>query len=145
MKSAYSVRARSRANPDAVFSTLVRAGTWPAWSPIDSVEVDHGDPDSAQGPGDVRSFRTGRVVSRERIVELAEDRRFVYENLSGPFRDYRGTIDLEQLPEGGTAIAWSAHFTPKLPLSGWFWRWYLTRYMQRMADGLAKFAENGGR
>jgi hypothetical protein len=29
---------------------------------------------------------------------------------------------------------------PKLPGTGWFWAWYLGRFVQRMADGLAGYA-----
>ncbi len=115
--------------------------TWPVWSPIDSVEFEGGDPEGPQQVGDMRAFRTGRAISRERIVELVTDRRFGYENVSGPFRSYRGTVELTEAPQGGTAITWSAAFEPKLRLSGPFWRWYLTRFMQRMTDGLAAYAE----
>ncbi|MBO8198480.1 SRPBCC family protein [Streptomyces smyrnaeus] len=137
----YAVTAHSRANPETVFTALVRAATWPSWSPIDAVEIEDGsDPGERQGVGDTRIFRTGRAVSRERIVELVPDRRFGYENVSGPFRSYRGTVELAEAPQGGTDITWSAGFEPKLPLSGPLWRWYLTRFMQRMVDGLATYA-----
>ncbi|MDT0466649.1 SRPBCC family protein [Streptomyces gibsoniae] len=142
MTFTYSVTARSRANPDAVYAALVRAGTWPLWSPIDAVEVEVGDPGDPQRAGDTRVFRTGRAVSHERIVELITDRRFVYENVNGPFRFYRGSVELAQRREGGTDIVWSAQFAPKLPLSGPFWRWYLTRFMRRMVEGLASHAEH---
>ncbi|GAA0353793.1 SRPBCC family protein [Streptomyces blastmyceticus] len=141
MSCSYVVTSHSSANPDAVFAVLVHATTWPVWSAIDSVEFEGGDPEGPQQVGDMRVFRTGRAISRERIVELVTDRRFEYENVSGPFRSYRGTVELAQAPQGGTAITWSAAFEPKLRLSGPFWRWYLTRFMQRMADGLAAYAE----
>ncbi|MFJ8553492.1 SRPBCC family protein [Streptomyces sp. NPDC093676] len=142
MTFTYSVTAHSQANPDAVYSAPVRAGTWPLWSPIDAVEVTAGSPDDAQRPGDTRVFRTGRAVSHERILELAKDRRFVYENIDGPFRFYRGVVELAPPYEGGTNIVWSAEFAPKLPLTGPLWRSYLTRYMQRMVQGLARYAED---
>ncbi|WP_066367432.1 SRPBCC family protein [Herbidospora mongoliensis] len=140
MPYSYGVTARSQAAPDAVFSALTHAATWPRWSPIDSADIENGDPEDRQQVGDTRIFRSGRSVSRERIVELIDDRRFVYDNVSGPFRSYRATIDLTPAPGGGTHITWSATFDPKMPLSGGFWRWYLTRFMQRMADGLAAYA-----
>jgi hypothetical protein len=143
MLYSYGVTARSQAAPDAVFAALTHATTWPLWSPIDSADVEGGDPADRQQVGDIRIFRTGRSVARERIVELITDRRFVYDNVGGPFRSYRGTVDLAPAPGGGTDITWSATFEPKVPLSGGFWRWYLTRFMQRMADGLAAYA-NGG-
>ncbi|MEV5707516.1 SRPBCC family protein [Actinoallomurus sp. NPDC052274] len=141
MPYTYAVTSHSPANPGAVFTVLVHGATWPSWSPIDAVQIEGGgDPEGPQQVGDTRVFRTGRAVSRERIVELVADRRFGYENVSGPFRSYQGTIELAETPQGGTDITWSAAFEPKLRLSGPFWRWYLTRFMQRMADGLADYA-----
>jgi hypothetical protein len=120
---------------------LVNASTWPSWSPIDSAEVEgSSDPAGHQQAGDTRIFRTGRSVSRERITGLIPGRRFAYENVGGPFRAYHGVVELAEAPRGGTDITWSATFEPKLPLSGPFWRWYLTRYMQRMTAGLARYA-----
>ncbi|MGW1287475.1 SRPBCC family protein [Streptomyces sp. NPDC001118] len=143
MPYSYVVTAHSSANPDAVFTVLVHTATWPSWSPIDAVEIEGGDPERPQQVGDTRVFRTGRATSRERIVELVADQRFGYENVSGPFRSYRGTVELTEVPRGGTSITWSAVFEPKLRLSGPFWRWYLTRFMRRMVDGLAVYAEAG--
>ncbi|AUA15270.1 SRPBCC family protein [Streptomyces sp. SID8361] len=141
MAYTYTVTAHSHADPDAVFSILLRPGSWPLWSRIDAAEAEVGDPGDPQRAGDIRIFRTGRAVSHERIVELITDKRFAYENVNGPFRFYRGAVELTRSHGGGTDIVWSAHFAPKLPLSGPFWRWYLTRFMQGMADGLARHAE----
>ena len=134
----YEVRARSKADPDAVFDVLVHAGTWPTWSPIDASDA---GPTDRQRVGDSRVFRTGRNVSRETIMELVPGKRFGYDNVDGGvFRSYHAAVDLTPAPGGGTDIAWSAEFEPRLPLTGGFWRWYLTRFMQRMADGLADYA-----
>ncbi|MEU2561927.1 SRPBCC family protein [Streptomyces longispororuber] len=141
MPYTYTVTSRSPAHPETVFAVLVRAGTWPSWSPIDDAAVEGGgDPLEPQQVGDTRIFRTGRTVARERVVELVPGRRFGYVNDGGVFRSYRGTVELTPVPHGGTDITWSAVFEPRLPLSGPFWRWYLTRFMGRMAEGLATYA-----
>ncbi|MDI6411898.1 SRPBCC family protein [Streptomyces albus] len=141
MPYSYTVTAHSPAPPEAVFSLLVRPSTWPLWSPIDAAETEGGgDPGERQGVGDTRVFRTGRSVSRERVVELVADRLFGYENLGAPFRFYRGTVELAEAPQGGTDLTWSGRFEPKPRFTGRFWQWYLTRFMQRMADGLAAYA-----
>ncbi|NJP88261.1 SRPBCC family protein [Nonomuraea sp. FMUSA5-5] len=141
MPYTYTVTSRSSADPAAVFEALTRAATWPSWSPIDAAEIEGGaDPRDRQRAGDTRIFRTGRNVSRERIVELVADRRFVYDNLGGPFRSYRGTVELTAAPGGGTEIVWRGVFEAKPRFAGRFWQWYLTRFMQRMADGLAAYA-----
>ncbi|MGW5018906.1 SRPBCC family protein [Streptomyces sp. NRRL S-1868] len=137
----YAVCAHSPARPAAVFAALVRAATWPAWSPIETAALEGGgDPGEPQRVGDTRLFRTGRAVSRERVVELVPDQRLGYENVGGPFRSYRGTVELAPAPQGGTTISWTADFTPKWRLTGPLWSRYLTRFMQRMADGLAAYA-----
>ena len=142
MSNSYAVSSRSAAAPSAVYALLVRAATWPSWSPITEAEVEGGaDAGVPQAVGDVRVFRTGRAVSRERILDLEPDRRFVYDNVGGGvFRFYRGTVELAARADGGTDISWTGEFTPKLPLTGWFWSWYLGRFMRRMADGLAAHA-----
>jgi hypothetical protein len=134
----FTVNSNSKASPSAVYALLIRPGTWPSWSPIDSAEIEGGgDPAGRQQIGDIRVFRIGRVVSRERITALVPDRQFAYEIEGGPFRSYHGVVQLEAASHG-TDITWSAAFEPKLPLSGTFWRWYLTRFLQRMANGLAE-------
>jgi hypothetical protein len=138
----YAVASHSQANPARVFALLVDASTWPTWSPVDAAEVEGGNDQAGQQQvGDTRVFRTGRAVSRERITGLVPGRRFSYEVVGGQFfRAYHGVVELTEAPRGGTDISWSATFEPKIPLSGPFWSWYLTRFQQRMADGLARYA-----
>jgi hypothetical protein len=132
---------RSQASPGAVYTLLAHTGTWPSWSPIDEAHVEGGaDPAGPQQPGDVRVVRIGRVISRERITGMIPDRQFSYEIIGGPFRFYRGVVELAATTDSGTDIAWSATFEPKLVLSGQFFRWYLSRFTQRLADGLARYA-----
>ncbi|MFL1378218.1 MULTISPECIES: SRPBCC family protein [unclassified Nocardiopsis] len=140
MSYSYRVTAHSPAAPAAVFSVLLHTSTWPSWSPIDAAEVEGDAPGERQGVGDVRAFRTGNGVVRERIVDLASDRRFVYEALDGPFRSYRGTVELRPAADGGTDLTWSGVFEPRSRLMGRFLRWYIARFMQKTADGLAAYA-----
>ena len=86
----------------------------------------------------------GFTVNRERIVEMVDDRRFGYENPNPPFRTYRGLVELTTASQGGTDITWSATFEPKLRWTGPFWTWFLTRFMRRMARGLAEYAGRQG-
>ena len=141
MPYAFSVNSRSQASPGAVYALLIQPGSWPSWSPLDAAEAEGGgDPGGPQQAGDIRIFHLGRSAYQERITGLVPGQRFSYESASGPFRSYRAVVELAEAPQGGTDITWSAAFEPKLPFSGPFWRWYLTRYMQRMADGLARYA-----
>ena len=142
MPYAYAVTSHSQADPDGVFELLIDASTWPTWSPVDSAEVEGAkDPVGQQQAGDIRVFRTGRSVSRERITGLIPGRRFSYEIVGGQFfRSYQGVVELAEAPQGGTDITWSATFEPRLPRSGPLWSWYLTRFQRRMANGLALYA-----
>ncbi|AEW99610.1 SRPBCC family protein [Streptantibioticus cattleyicolor] len=143
MSTAYHVTARSAADPHTVFAILLRGATWPSWSPIDAFSLDGPGPaDGPQHVGDVREFRTGRNVSRERVDKLEPPSRFEYSIVgSGPLKDYRAVVELRPAASGqGTEIHWSATFRPQLAGTGWFWRSYLSRYMQRMVEGLAAYA-----
>jgi hypothetical protein len=140
--------ARSTADPQTVYDLLVGGATWPAWSPLQSVTLERPSPEPppgashgrGEGLGAVRVFRTGRTTSREEVVEVVPARRFSYSLLSGlPLRGYRANIDLTPV-EGGTTIHWRSTFTPRVPGTGWIYRWALGRFIQRCVDGLAAHA-----
>lgn len=128
---------------------LLRDGaSWPNWSPIESFQLERvGEPETG-GIGAIWVFRRGRVIGRDQVVELVPDRRFSYRHLSGlPLRDYRGDVDLEPT-EGGTRIRWRTSFLPKVPGTGWLWRWGIRRFVDQSARGLAAYAgkqSTGGR
>jgi hypothetical protein len=140
--------ARSTADPQTVYDLLVEGATWPTWSPIGSFTLEKPSPEPppgashgrGEGLGAVRVFRTGRTASREEVVEVVPARRFSYSLLSGlPLRGYRANVDLTPV-EGGTTIHWRSTFTPKVPGTGWIYRWALGRFIQRCVDGLAAHA-----
>jgi hypothetical protein len=87
-----------------------------------------------------RLFTTGRITSRERVVEADPGRRFSYELVSGlAVREYRADIDLEPA-DGGTSIHWHSSFVPKVPGTGWLYRRTLQRFVGECAQGLADHA-----
>ncbi len=131
------VRAHSEAAPTAVYALLIDGATWPEWSPIGSFALDRPGVDEPEGVGAIRLFRTGRVRSRERIVERVPDRRFSYELISGlAIKGYRAVVELT--PEGtGTAIHWHSSFDAKVPGTGWIYRTALDRFIRQVVAGLA--------
>lgn len=132
--------ARSSAEATTVYSLLSDGTTWPTWSPLDSFELEVQAPGGGAGLGAIRRFRSGRTVSREEVVELVPGRRFSYALLSGlPLRNYRADVDLTPV-DGGTVIHWRSSFTPKVPGTGWIYRWALGKFIQRCVDGLAAHA-----
>jgi hypothetical protein len=136
------VTAQSAASPDVLYKLLADGSTWPAWSPLGSFTLERPAPDAPEGVGAIRVFRTGRVSTREEIVELVPDRRLSYTLLSGlPLRGYRANVDLSATPDG-TRIDWCSRFTAKVPGTGWLYRRVLGRFIQRCANGLA--AQGGG-
>jgi hypothetical protein len=139
----YDVTAESTAAPAAVWSLLLDPRTWPAWTPINALETGQStglSTDGRDGVGAVRAFRTGKVVTKERITDLKPERRFAYEGTENPYlRDYQAAIELAELPGGGTRIRWHGTFTARWG-TRWFHQRYLRRFMQTMATGLAEHA-----
>lgn len=130
-------RARSAAPPEEVWALLADAGSWPRWSAIDEAHVEQG-----RGRGELRLFRTGHVVSRERVLEFQPNERLVYELVSGlPVRDYRAEVTLTPTAEGGTAIRWHSTFRSAIPGAGRAIRRRLERFLAETAEGLAEAAE----
>lgn len=123
------------AAPSAVWSLLDDSASWPSWTPIEShLPV---KPQNADGLGEERKFKTGRVTVHERIVERELDRRLTYTLLDGlAVRNYRAEIDLEPTSEG-TRIRWHTTFTPKVPGMGWAYRRALEKATRQFVDGLA--------
>jgi hypothetical protein len=133
-------RAWTPADPDAVYELLADGASWPAWSPIDSFELQQTGDGAPEGLNAVRIFRTGRHTSVERLVELRPGRRVSYALLQGlPLRDYRADIDLEP-SDGGTSIRWHSTFFPRRPGTGWLYRFALGKFIRKCVNGLAASA-----
>ena len=139
------ITARSPAPPSDVYALLADGSSWPAWSPVDSVELETPGADEPEGVGAVRVLRTGRVEGRDTIVERVPDRRFSYTHVSRlPVKDYRADVSLE--PDGGgTRIRWQASFAPKYPGTGVLVKRGIGGFLEKCANGLAEHAGRTGR
>jgi hypothetical protein len=133
-------RAWSASDPQTIYALLADGATWPAWSGVDSFELREPGDGGAEGLNAVRVFRTGRVNSVERLVELVPGHRLSYVLVSGlPLRDYRADVDL--MPgDGGTLIRWHSTFAAARPGTGWIYRRALRRFIGRAVRGLAEHA-----
>jgi len=135
------VSAHTTAPADAVYRLLADGSTWPTCSPIESFTLQDPGDSQPEGLGALRTFHTGRITSRERVVERVPGRRLSYIQLAGlPLRGYRANVDLEPAAGGGTDIHWRSSFTAKVPGTGWLYRRALSRFIQRCVDGLAAYA-----
>ncbi|MFE3183329.1 SRPBCC family protein [Streptomyces violascens] len=142
----YDVTVTTSASPDSVWKLLVDAASWPLWSKVDSLDTERStglDPGGDDGVGAVRAFRTGRRVTGERLTEKVEQRLLAYEDAFNPsMRNYHARIELEPTSDSGTVIHWYGAYE-----TSWALRWILPRYLQKfmqgMAEGLARFAEEG--
>ncbi|MEU7784906.1 SRPBCC family protein [Amycolatopsis sp. NPDC049159] len=140
MVQSISVRGRTSAPPDAVYALLRDGATWPEWSPLGSFELVREGEGEPEGLGAVRLFRTGGVKSYEKVVALEPGRRFGYVLEHGlPLRDYVAYVDLSPR-DSGTEIHWHSTFTAKIPGTGWFYRWFLGRFIGRVVAGLVEAA-----
>ena len=97
------IRVQTAASPEIVFDLLADGSTWPAWSPIESVELERPGSPTREGVGAIRRNRRGRVTGRDELIEVVPPRRFAYRSLSGvPVRDYVGEVDVEPTATGST-------------------------------------------
>ncbi|GGT85855.1 hypothetical protein GCM10010289_01940 [Streptomyces violascens] len=89
-----------------------------------------GFPDGAQG-------HRGAADREGRTAPLGLRRR-----VNPSLRNYHARIELEPTSDSGTVIHWYGEYE-----TGWALRWilphYLQKFMQGMAEGLARFAEEG--
>lgn len=139
------VTVESDGDPESVYRLLADGSTWPGWSPVGSFtllqpgRIDP-DEDSPEGLGAVRLFTTGRVRSREHVVERRPGRSFAYVLEKGlAVREYKAVVSL--VPAGpGTSIHWHSTFRAKVPGSGWIYRRQLGKFIEQTATGLAAAA-----
>ncbi|WAZ26335.1 SRPBCC family protein [Streptomyces cinnabarinus] len=142
----YHVTVTTSASPEDVWKLLVDAASWPLWSKVDSLDTARSvglDPGGDDGIGAVRAFRTGRSVTGERLTEKVERRLLAYEGaFNSSLHDYHARIELRPTSNSGTVISWSGEYR-----TSWLLRWvmprYLQKFMQGMAEGLARYAEEG--
>lgn len=75
-------------------------------------------------------------------MEHVPDRRLAYVVDSwAPYRDYRAEVDLHPSADGGTQIAWTATFTPKVRGTGSLLRVVLGAIVRGFASNLAEAAD----
>jgi uncharacterized protein YndB with AHSA1/START domain len=140
----YHVSATTVAPVAVVWSLLVDGRSWPRWSSgldelVEGRSTGLGS-DGHDDIGTVRAFRTGRVVTGERLTELVEGRRIAYEDaFNFAIKDYRAVVQLEPTAAGGTTIDWQGTWRTR-PGIGWATPLFLPRVMQRMATDLAEYA-----
>lgn len=131
----------AEADPAAVFRLLGDGSTWPEWSPVGSFQLLEAGEGSPEGLGAVRLFTTGRIKSRERVVERRPDEVFSYVLEKGlALRDYRAVITLTPSGAGGTTIEWRSTFQAKVPGTGGIYRRQLGKFIEETVNGLATAA-----
>lgn len=145
MGQVIDVTARSAASPAEVFGLLADSTSWTRWGRWVGSAVDQPAADGGDGVGAVRALTSrtfGRtIVSRERVTDLAPDRLYGYDLVSGlPLRNYHGQVELT--PDGaGTRIRWVCRFDRATPGLTWLYRGVLARFVADAAQRLAASAE----
>ena len=136
------VTAESPAAPEVVYGLLADGATWPAWSPIETFELERAGDPPPEGPGAVRVFTRGRTTGRDTVLEVEPGHRLQYASHSGlPVRDYVGEIVLDRTRDGGTVIDWHSSFsTTSPPGTGWLVEKGIAKFLGECARGLAAYA-----
>jgi hypothetical protein len=136
------VTAETPASPEIVYGLLADGTTWPAWSSIETFELERAGDPPPEGPGAIRVFKRGRTTGRDLVLEVEPGRRLQYASLSGlPVRDYVGEVVLDRTPDGGTAIDWHSSFaTTSPPGTGWLVERGIAKFLGECARDLAAHA-----
>jgi hypothetical protein len=136
--SRIDVRTQARATRERVWAVLADTESWSDWAPFDEVTVQEG-----HEVGEIRRVRSGRIITRERVVGFEPPRRYVYEIVSGlPIRDYVAEVLLSPIAGGGTAIHWQANFRAMVPGTGWVLKHLLSGAIAKGAGALAGRADH---
>ena len=139
----YEVTARSAAPPERVFELLSDATSWPRWAGpvIAHASWDRQGEPAPGGVGAIRKLGRWPMFSREQVVASQPPSHHAYTILSGnPVRNYRADVALE--PDGGgTVIAWSATFEPRIPGTGHLLERVYRTLIGSVARRLAAYAE----
>jgi len=99
------------ATPQAVWALVADATSYAEWGPWNASGYE--DP-AARGAGALRWMRYGRRTTVERILEIEEGRRLVYNVERGiPVRNYRAVVALTPT-DAGTQVDWSAEWDATL-------------------------------
>jgi uncharacterized protein YndB with AHSA1/START domain len=125
---------------EAVWRWLADARSWSTWTRFSYAELEREGVPAPDGVGAIRSFGTGKVVSREEILEFDPPHHLAYTLLSGmPVRDYRADVTLT--PDGdGTLITWHSTFEPKYPATGAALAAFMKFVLRDIATRLAQHA-----
>jgi uncharacterized protein YndB with AHSA1/START domain len=103
--------ATTRATPAALWALLADATSYAEWGPWNASGYD--DP-NARGVGALRWMRYGRRTTVERILEIDDGRRIVYNVERGiPVRNYRAEVVLTPT-DTGTHVEWTAEWDATL-------------------------------
>lgn len=144
---AFSVEARSLAEPERVFAVLADVPRWQEWAgpavPRSSFARE-GVP-APGGVGAIRRLGSGPLSSSEEIVAYDPPRHLGYVLLDGQTRHgYRADVELTPLPGGGTQIIWTGSFRPPFPGTGPLMLAVFRRLVAGFARRLAARAEAAG-
>ena len=112
----YNVTATSEASPAVIWRLLLDARSWPVWSAVDSLDTERCtglDPEGRDAIGAVRAFRTGWMVTGERLTGLDEEKQLTYEDAFNPvMRNYRRSSNSRLRPTGARSSAGTAPIPP---------------------------------
>lgn len=136
--------AESAADVATVWELLADHRGYASWGPWQQARLEREGAPPPNGVGAVRILRARPLTMREQVVTFEPPSRLDYVLHAGlPLRDYRASVTLTPSGEG-TTLRWRAEFEPKIPGTGWIYRWFLGRVFGDVVERAARGAESRG-
>src|ERR1700754_3883420 len=117
-------RSRVTTTPRIVLLTRLRnAAAWPSWGPFSKARIERPGSNGPGSPGEIRWFHTPTTASREEVLPAEGDVVLRYRLLEGlPVEDYIAEVTIRQRTDGQQEVVWSARFSTRNPITGWFYQ-----------------------
>ena len=136
---AYTYRQNVDAPRDVVFDVLADRLGYAQITPLRSVKLVRSGAEDGQGVGAVHRFGLlGPLALLEEVTLVDRPERYEYRVVGGaPVREHTGVVTLAVNADGSTALEYTMHSTPSLPVPAFVVKPVLRLLVKSLAGGVA--------